>query len=408
MRIPTLSRLSLLSASAAALLLSCSHDAAKPDAASTAAAVKAPESAAVQQGAAEKAAAEKLAAERFAAQKAEADKAAEEQLHLAKLRLHVAVASLPEVPALPALPHGIAKVEAPADNPLTAEKVALGQQLFFDKRLSKDGSMSCESCHHIAQAYTSGNALDTKVGGKVNVRNAPTMTNLGYHANGYYWDGRKPTLEAVTQAAWAGQLGADPAAVPAALNAILEYRALFERAFASEATAQNIPQALASFLRALTSGDSAWEKFEAGDKKAVSKDAIAGAKLFTSKGCVQCHIAPLYTDTMFHNVGIGWDASKKAFADHGRMDATKDAADDGKFKTPTLRDAAKTGPYFHDGSAKTLADAIEIMSNGGVANPTLDAKLKPAKLNKKERAQLEAFISSLSGNLSLGAAPTLP
>ncbi|MBS2021776.1 MAG: cytochrome-c peroxidase, partial [Deltaproteobacteria bacterium] len=112
--------------------------------------------------------------------------------------------TLPASPGLPKPPLFLEGVEAPADNALTADKVDLGRALFFNPKLSKDGSMSCESCHHPAQAWTSGKVTDAKVGGKMNGRNAPTMTNLGLHQNGYYWDGRKATLEAVTEAAWTG------------------------------------------------------------------------------------------------------------------------------------------------------------------------------------------------------------
>lgn len=392
LKTPFMSR-AIGSLAAIALVASCSHEPPKPT----------PEELAAQ--------AQKAEADKQAAAKAEADKkaAAEaEALRQEKAKLDAAVAALPAAPAIPPSPAYLGPVDAPPDNALTPEKVALGQQLFFDKRLSKDGTESCESCHHPDQSFTSGSAVDAKVGGKMNVRNAPTMINLGYHGNGYYWDGRKPTLETVSQAAWSGQLGGDPEAVPVQLNANPTYRALFQRAFGGPATAQNIPQALASFLRALKGGDSPYDKFDEGDKKAVSKEAQAGFQVFTDKGCTLCHAPPLYSDTDFHAVGIGWDKDKKAFADHGRMDATKDPGDDGKFKTPSLRDVAKTGPYFHDGSVKTLDEAIDLMAAGGVPNPNLDAKLHPAKLTKKQKAELKAFLESLTGTIALAAPPTLP
>ena len=385
---------------AAALAVSCSHEMPKPTEASIAEKV-----------AAEKAAADKLAHEaaaKAAAEKADAEKVAKEAADKAAAALQAAVAALPPAPAIPPAPAYLGAVAAPAENPTTPEKVQLGWMLFFDPRLSKDGTMSCESCHHIPQAYTSGKALDTKVGGKVNVRNAPAMVNLGYHQNGYYWDGRKATLEAVAEAAFTGQLGADPAAVSAALNGNATYRALFQRAFGAEAGKANISQALAAFFRALGSGDSPWDKFEGGDKKAVSKVAQKGFELFKKNGCTLCHAPPLYSDTAFHNVGRGWDAEKQVFTDHGRMDATKDFADDGKFKTPSLREVAKTGPYFHDGQTATLEEAIDWMAAGGVKNPHLDEKLKPAKLSKADKAAIKAFLESLTGTPTFGAAPSLP
>ncbi|MFZ5468120.1 MAG: cytochrome c peroxidase [Myxococcota bacterium] len=315
--------------------------------------------------------------------------------------------ALPSAPPLPAVPTGLPPLEEPATNPTTPEKVALGHLLFFDKRLSKDGSMACEGCHHIEQAYTSGQAVDAKVGGAKNKRNAPTVGNIGYHAS-FYWDGRMPTLEAVSNAAWKGQLGADPATIATQLNVLPAYRAHFHRAFGQQATAENIPQALAAFLRALKSGAAPFDKLEAGDAKAVSAEARQGFEVFKNAGCALCHAPPLYTDHMFHNVGVGWDPKTKKFSDEGQKDATKDEKDAGKFKTPPLRDIAKTAPYFHDGSAKTLDAAIDFMLKGGVKNPNLDEKLKPQKLSKKDRAALEAFLQSLSGEYTFTRAPELP
>jgi cytochrome c peroxidase len=314
--------------------------------------------------------------------------------------------NLPAAPALPPTPKGLPDLEDSKDNPTTADKAALGAQLFFDKRLSKDGSMACAECHHTDLAYTDAKPLSAKVGGGMNKRNTPTVENLGYN-HLFYWDGRKPTLEAVCEAAWTGQLGADKAAVSKSLNDNATYKALFQRAFHEDATGDNIPRAFAAFLRTLETGDSAWDKFEAGDKKAASKDAQHGFEVFKNTGCALCHVPPLYTDGDFHNAGIGSDAADDK-KDHGRQDATKDAKDDGKFKTPTLRDVAKTAPYFHDGSAKTLDEALDTMLAGGKKNPNLDEKLKPHKLSKKDRAALKAFLESLTGTPSYTAAPALP
>jgi len=310
---------------------------------------------------------------------------------------------LPPAPPIPPTPPFLPTLEDPKENPTTPEKVALGYLLFFDKLLSKDRTMSCESCHHPELAWTEGKAVSPKVGGAPNKRNAPTMLNIGYHTS-FYWDGRMPTLEAVSKAAWTGQLGADPASVATGLNTNATYRAYFIRAFNSPATAENIPMALASFLRALKSGNAPYDKFEKGDKKAVSADAKRGFEVFRKANCALCHVPPLYTDFQFHNVGVGWDFGEKR--DHGRMDHTKDPKDDGKFKTPTLRDIAKTAPYFHDGSVKTLDDAIDFMTGGGHKNPNLDEKLKPAKVSKKDKAALKAFLESLTGTATFTSAPT--
>lgn len=311
--------------------------------------------------------------------------------------------TLPPVRPLPAPLAGLPEVPASTDNPTTAEKAELGWMLFFDKRLSKDNSMACESCHHIAQGYTSGQALDAKVGNAMNKRNAPPMVNLGFHSL-FYWDGRMPTLEAVSLAAWKGQLGAEPEAIAKKLNAVPEYQARFQRAFAQPATAENIPKAFATFFRTLTTGNSAWDKFQANDKKALSKDAQAGYQVFLKANCNVCHVPPLFTDHDFHNIGWSIDNS----ADLGRQESTKAVEDTGKFKTPSLRNVALTGPYFHDGKAATLDEAIDFMLKGGQPNPHLDPRLRPQKLSKKERAQLKAFLESLTGEVTYPAAPALP
>jgi cytochrome c peroxidase len=317
---------------------------------------------------------------------------------------------LPELapaPAVPAAPAGLQEFTDSADNPTTPEKVALGHILFFDKRISKDDSMACVGCHYADKAWTDDRPVSPKVGGAMNKRNAPTMLNLGFHPL-FYWDGRMPTLEAVANAAWKGQLGADPKAVAEKLNALPKYRAHFQRAFKENATADNVPKALAAWFRALKSGNSAWDKMENGDAKAVSKEAKQGFETFKTAGCTLCHVPPMYTDYLFHNVGIGSD-KPEAERDHGRTDATKDAANEGQFKTPSLRDVAMTGPYFHDGSVKTLEEAIELMAAGGKKNPHLDEKLKPAKLNKKQKAAIKAFLESLTGEHTFnGPPPEMP
>jgi cytochrome c peroxidase len=317
-----------------------------------------------------------------------------------------ALQKLPPAPPIPDTPVFLPAVEESRDNPTTPEKVWLGYQLFFDKRLSKDGSLSCESCHHPELAWTSGKAVDPKVGGALNKRNAPTVENVAYNRS-FYWDGRAPTMEAVSAAAWKGQLGADPDEAAARLNAILGYRVQFQRAFQEDATGKNVPMALAAFLRALKNGNARWDKFEQGEGDAVSMEVRRGYRVFQNARCTLCHVPPLYTDAEFHNVGVGYD-KPEAERDHGRMDATKDPKDDGKFKTPTLRDIAKTAPYFHDGSTGSLSDAIDFMLKGGIKNPNRDEKLKPNRLPAKDRKALQAFLESLTGTPTYTKAPELP
>lgn len=313
---------------------------------------------------------------------------------------------LPPAPALPLPPTHLSANEDSADNPTTPEKAALGHQLFFDKRLSKDDSMACANCHLADHGWATGNAFDAKVGGAMNKRHTPTVLNLAWHST-FYWDGRMPTLEAVSNAAWKGQLGAEPAAVAAKLNAVPTYDALFHRAFKESATSDNVPKALAAFLRSLKSGNSPWDKFEAGDAAAVSAEAKRGFEVFKKAGCVACHVPPLYTDFDFHQVGVGME-KPEAERDNGRKDATKKDEDFGKFKTPSLRNVAVSAPYFHDGRAATLDEAIDFMAQGFSKYKGVDAKLKVAKLSKQDKAALKAFLTSLSGESTYSGAPTLP
>jgi len=214
-------------------------------------------------------------------------------------------------------------------------------------------------------------------------------------------------MEAVSAAAWKGQLGANADEIAAKLNAVTGYRAQFQRAFKEDATGKNVPMALAAFLRALKTGNAPWDRFEQGEGDAVSMEARRGYRVFQKARCTLCHVPPLYTDTDFHNVGVGYD-KPDAQRDHGRMDATKDPKDDGKFKTPTLRDIAKTAPYFHDGSATSLSEAIDFMVKGGIKNPNRDEKLKPSRLSARDRKALQAFLESLTGTPTYAKAPELP
>lgn len=313
--------------------------------------------------------------------------------------------TLPAAPPLPRPVAPLAAVEAPPESPFTPETVELGHVLFFDKALSKDGSMACVDCHQPAKGWATNNATDPKVGGAANKRNTPTVLNLGYHPS-FYWDGRMPTLEAVCNAAWKGQLGANPEEVARVLNGKPELKARFKRAYGEVASPDNVPKAFASFLRALTNADAPFDKFQAGDKKAISADAQKGFEVFKKVGCVNCHVLPLMTDIDFHHVGV--ESAKPADQrDHGRKDATKQDRDEGKFKTPSLRNVALTAPYFHDGSAATLEAAIAVMAAGGAGpkDPLVDANLKPVKLSAKEKAQVKAFLESLSGTSSVAGPP---
>jgi cytochrome c peroxidase len=298
----------------------------------------------------------------------------------------------------------IPDVPSPPANPSSPDKVALGKQLFFDRRLSGPGNFSCETCHVREKGWTDGLPLSPRADGSPNTRHSPTLYNMAYLSS-WYWDGRAPTLEAQILAAWRVQMAADPAAVAARLAAVPGYRSQFQNVFGGPPSPENIPMALAAYVRTLRSGDSPWDRHEAGDRRAVSADAVAGYQLFTGKArCVVCHYPPIYTDSLFHNTGL---EHGKPLRDPGRFNVTKEPKDTGAFKTPTLRSVAISGPYFHDGSAATLEEAVRYMASGGKPDPNKDALLLPADLTDAEIAQLLAFLRALTSDEPL-VKPSLP
>lgn len=284
-------------------------------------------------------------------------------------------------------------MKIPEDNPMSAEKVRLGHQLYFDKRLSGDGKFACYSCHLNEHGLTLGQPLGTGPFGKKLPRNAPTMWNIGYHTE-WYWDGRAKSLEGQALAAWRGvNMGADPEKIVATLNAIPGYREQFQRVFNQDATPDNVSKALATYMRTIISKDTPFDRWQRGDQSAISMEAQQGYQLFQNAKCDNCHSGFLFTDLQYHNVGIGMKAKTP---DVGRFTVTKLERDTGAFKTPTLRDIGDSGPYFHDGSVATLEEAVRILVNGGIENPHLDrANILKANLNAAEVRAVVAFLRSL-------------
>jgi cytochrome c peroxidase len=300
----------------------------------------------------------------------------------------------------------------PADNPMTPEKIALGKQLFFDTRLSKNGKMSCETCHLPDKDWTAGKAFTAKFDGSMNTRSAPSLSNVGY-LNLWYWDGREKSLEGVALAAWKGQMGADPDQIAMKLNGIAGYKDAFQKAMGGPASGDSIAKALATFMRTIKSEDSPWDRCE-DDKSEACAELSKGFDVFSHQNkanCTLCHLPPLFTDTLFHNVGVGMDKPKP---DPGRGKILKDAKDEkademiGAFKTPTLRGIADAGPYFHNGQAPTLDKAVLFMLGGGFDNPNRDPKLKKRPVSPKEFDQLIAFLKSLTPEQKPFEKPVLP
>jgi cytochrome c peroxidase len=299
----------------------------------------------------------------------------------------------------------------PADNPLTLQKVKLGRQLFNERRLSKDGSLSCAGCHDPGRAFTDGRPVARGVGGAIGTRNAPTIVNRAWGQR-FFWDGRAGTLEAQVLEPLLNrqELGQTPSAV-VALARSDQYGPLFVRAFGAEPTLFEVARALATYVRTILAADSPFDRYAEGDRRALSPAAESGLLLFRGKArCTGCHVGPLLSDEQFHNTGVAWRTpaisagSEQAgdFADLGRFVVTGKDEDRGAFKTPTLREVARTAPYMHDGSLATLDAVVDFYSDGGRKNPRIDAEIHPLQLVVEEKQALVAFLNALSGSISEG------
>jgi cytochrome c peroxidase len=310
-----------------------------------------------------------------------------------------------------AIPKGLPPIEHPADNPPTTEKIALGKQLFFDGRLSRDNKVSCASCHDPAKGYSNGERFATGVDGKIGGRSAPSVINAAYYRF-QFWDGREPSLEkqALGPIQNPIEMTMKLKDVVEKLNKIDGYREQFQKVFKTDVTSDGIAKAIAAYERTILSGNAPYDQFKAGDKKALSEDAQRGMKLFFSKArCSACHAGANFSDNGFHNVGIGYGKDGKP-KDIGRFAVSNLPEDTGSFKTPTLREIARTAPYMHDGSLKTLEEVVEHYNKGGVKNPQLDEEIFPLKLTADEKKDLVTFLKEglSSKDYPLHKPPELP
>ena len=312
-------------------------------------------------------------------------------------------------------PLGLPPIPIPLDNPPTEETIALGRRLYYDPGLSADGTVSCATCHAPDLSFRDGKALSNGVAGQLGSRRAPTVVNAAYNTL-QFWDGRAPSLEKQAE----GPL-TNPVEMANTLEGVVnyvqsdpKYRALFARAWGTkEITIDLVTRSIGSFERTVVIGNSPFDRFYyRGDKKALSPAAQRGLKLFLNQkkgNCSVCHVIgkryALFTDNKFHNIGVGADTSGN-FEDVGRYVQTKSASDMGAFKTPTLRNIAKTAPYMHDGSLATLKDVVDHYVGGGTSNPHLDKEIHAlAFLTFNERADLKAFLESLTGTLPPNVGP---
>ncbi|MFO0698444.1 MAG: cytochrome c peroxidase [Nitrospira sp.] len=286
----------------------------------------------------------------------------------------------------------------PTENPLTKEKIELGRAIFFDKRMSKDNTIACASCHMASKGFTDGMRVSTGIKGLKGGRSAPVSFNRVY-SKAQFWDGRAATLEDQSIGPFVNPIEhgfANHDEMVAKMKKMPGYRKLFREVFGGEITIQDVGRAVASFQRTVLSGNSAVDKYDiGGDQNALSDSAKRGLELFRGKArCTRCHSGFNFTDEKFHNLGIGWDDNK---VDLGRYMETKNPEDIGAFKTPTLREIARTGPYMHDGRFKTLEEVVKFYNQGGVKNPHQDNTIIPLELTDDEQQDVVAMLKSLNG-----------
>ena len=291
-------------------------------------------------------------------------------------------------------------VSVPADNPMTAEKIELGKRLYFDARLSGNNVQSCSSCHQPQAGY--GDNLTTFIGfeGFRGHRNSPTIINSAYYAE-HFLDGRASSLEEQAQGpiTAAGEMNQDLDALVEELKAVPKYVTDFQTVFGEDINTSNILKAIATFERTIVVNDTAFDKYLAGDDAAISDEAKKGMVLYTGRAsCIVCHTTPTLSDGKYYNLGIS--------CDEGRYAVTKNDADMGAFRTPSLRGVTHTGPYMHDGSLATIKDVVDFYNKGGGADANKSNLIRPLNLTDEEVNQLAAFLETLGGEVPVVEAPT--
>ncbi|MBS4168707.1 cytochrome c peroxidase [Parachlamydia sp. AcF125] len=301
------------------------------------------------------------------------------------------------------VPLGLPPLPWPANNPYDKAKAELGRLLYFDKRLSSDGTVSCATCHSIQAAFADHQAVSQGIDGRQGSRNSPTVINSAYH-NFLFWDGRADSLEAQCKGPLANRKEMTLAQSPddahrecqERIRKIPGYKKLFKSVYGNDdCSIDDIAKAIATFERTILSGNSPYDRYIVNkDKSAMSAEAIHGLTVFKRSGCANCHVEPLFADDRFTNIGIGMDAKEP---DLGRYAITHNQADWGAFKIPTLRDVEHTFPYMHDGSLKTLEEVVEYYNQGGIPNSNLHPLMRPLNLSESDKKALVKFLQSLSG-----------
>jgi cytochrome c peroxidase len=276
-----------------------------------------------------------------------------------------------------AQPYGLAAEARARDE----ARAALGRQLFFDARLSQDGTVSCASCHLPEHGFADPRAHSIGIGGRTTPRNAPSLFNRAL-GKSFFWDGRVATLEEQVLMPIENE---DEMGIP--ISQALER-------LGGKLTREELGAALAEFVRGMWIGDSPVDRFQGGEFSALAVEERLGLWVYESKGrCWRCHSGPNFSDEDFHNTGVGVREGK---AEEGRMHVTQDERDRGRFKTPTLRGVALNPPYMHDGSLATLEDVVAFYKKGGEANPGLDEALAGIEISDEDARNLVAFLKALS------------
>ncbi len=326
----------------------------------------------------------------------------------------------------------LSPVPIPRDNPQSSEKIELGKKLFFDRRLSGDGTMSCATCHDPEQAFTDGLELSLSYPTTRNWRNSPTLINAAYHSTLFH-DGRARSLEeqALFPLMSAFEMNRNLDFVEEAIRSVPEYVKAFRDVFGDGDTSRlRIAMAIAAFERTLISKNAPLDRYLRGDKTALSRDAKEGMKLFIGKGrCAECHYGAILSDDKFYALNVPENPEQEADPrigatrrfvakvyhyedyrnlkeDPGRYLLSRDKKDWKAFRTPTLREVSRTAPYMHNGMFKTLDDVIDFFNKGGGPG---NAALKPLGLNDGEKKKLKQFlVEALTGDPLVITYPVLP
>ena len=286
-------------------------------------------------------------------------------------------------------------VPTPSDNPQNTEKIALGRKLFFDKRLSLDGSISCASCHDPHKAFSDQRSKSIGINGQLSERNAPSILNAAFLKTAMF-DAHLATLElqAIVPIQEPVEMGHNMKILIKQLRQIPEYQAAAQAIFGRDFDAWVLTRSLAAFERSLLSMNAPFDQYMAGNKKAMSKDQLAGWRIFSDElYCTKCHPAPYFTTYEAANNGLY--ASYEGKTDQGRFRIHHDSSDIGKFKIPSLRNLPLTYPYMHDGSINSMEAALEHYQKGGAGHPLQDTRINSFELSTKEKAQLLAFFNAL-------------